>query len=129
MPFTKCIGAIPTVITGRPDPSHISMSFVERRNWTARTMMRPYTRLSNGFSRKVENHMAAVALNYFAYNFESPPDPDATKTSRDLQLKLQCSCGVQTWLRRFSLTRLSRAVGSTTSCFRSDSAETLATEV
>jgi hypothetical protein len=42
---------------------------VERQNWTVRTTMRRYTRLSNGFSRKIENHMAAVALNYFAYNF------------------------------------------------------------
>jgi hypothetical protein len=41
----------------------------ERQNWTLRTTMRRYTRLSNGFSRKIENHMAAVALNYFAYNF------------------------------------------------------------
>jgi IS1 family transposase len=65
----KCIGTIPTVVSGRPDPAHISTSFVERLNWTTRTSMRRYTRLSNGFSRKVENHMAAVALNYFAYNF------------------------------------------------------------
>lgn len=65
----KCIGAIPIVVTGRPDPSHISTSFVERQNWTVRTSMRRYTRLSNGFSRKIENHMAAVAINYFAYNF------------------------------------------------------------
>lgn len=64
-----CIGAIPTVVTGRPDPEHISTSFVERQNWTVRGTMRRYTRLSNGFSRKVENHMAAVAINYFAYNF------------------------------------------------------------
>jgi hypothetical protein len=65
----QCIGAVPTVITGRPDPSHISTSFVERQNWSVRTSMRRYTRLSNGFSRKIENHMAAVAINYFAYNF------------------------------------------------------------
>jgi hypothetical protein len=54
---------------GKPDPKHISTSYVERQNWTVRTNMRRYTRLSNGFSRKIENHMAAVALNYFAYNF------------------------------------------------------------
>jgi len=65
----QCIGAVPTVITGRPDPEHISTSYVERQNWSVRTSMRRYTRLSNGFSRKVENHMAAVAINYFAYNF------------------------------------------------------------
>jgi hypothetical protein len=64
-----CLGTIPTVITGRPDPDHISTSYVERQNWTVRTTMRRYTRLSNGFSRKIENHMAAVAINYFAYNF------------------------------------------------------------
>ena len=56
-------------MTGNPDPKHISTSFVERQNWTVRTNMRRYTRLSNGFSRKLENHAAAVALNYFAYNF------------------------------------------------------------
>jgi len=67
----QCIGAVPSVITGRPDPSHISTSYVEpkRQNWSVRTSMRRYTRLSNGFSRKIENHMAAVAINYFAYNF------------------------------------------------------------
>jgi IS1 family transposase len=65
----QCIGAIPTVITGRPDPEHISTSYVERQNWSVRTSMRQYTRLSNGFSRKIENHAAAVALSYFSYNF------------------------------------------------------------
>ncbi len=64
-----CIGALPKPVTGDPDPRHISTSYVERQNWTVRTAMRRYTRLSNGFSRKIENHMAAVALNYFAYNF------------------------------------------------------------
>ena len=44
-------------------------SFVERQNWTVRTTMRRCTRPSNGFSRKIENHMAAVAINDFAYNF------------------------------------------------------------
>src|SRR2546425_6514309 len=42
---------------------------LERQNWTVRTTMRRYTRLSNGFSRKLRNHAAATALNYFAYNF------------------------------------------------------------
>jgi IS1 family transposase len=65
----QCIGAQMSVITGRPDPNHISTSYVERQNWSVRTAMRRYTRLSNGFSRKIENHSAAVALHYFAYNF------------------------------------------------------------
>jgi hypothetical protein len=57
-----------TVMAG-PDPTHVSTSFVERQNWTVRTNMRRYTRLSNGFSRKLMNHAAAAALNYFAYHF------------------------------------------------------------
>jgi IS1 family transposase len=65
----KCIGCEMKEVSGRPDPKHVSTSFVERQNWTVRTMMRRYTRLSNGFSRKLENHAAATALNYFAYNF------------------------------------------------------------
>ena len=65
----ECIGIQMAVISGSPDPKHISTSFVERQNWSVRTAMRRYTRLSNGFSRKIENHAAAVALNYFAYNF------------------------------------------------------------
>ena len=56
-------------VSGNPDYEHVSTSFVERQNWTVRTTMRRYTRLSNGFSRKMENHAAATALNYFAYNF------------------------------------------------------------
>jgi IS1 family transposase len=64
-----CIGCVTKDVIGRPDPKYISTSFVERQNWTVRTTMRRYTRLSNGFSRKLENHAAATALNYFAYNF------------------------------------------------------------
>lgn len=65
----ECTGIQSAVITGRPDPNHISTSYVERQNWSVRTAVRRYTRLSNGFSRKIENHAAAVALHYFAYNF------------------------------------------------------------
>ena len=56
-------------VSGRPDFRHVCTSFVERQNWSVRTSMRRYTRLSNGFSRKLANHAAATALNYFAYNF------------------------------------------------------------
>lgn len=64
-----CLGCTAQVVSGDPDPKYISTSFAERHNWTVRTNMRRYTQLSNGFSRKFENHAAAVALNYFAYNF------------------------------------------------------------
>jgi IS1 family transposase len=65
----ECIGTEVIRVNGKPDPKHVSTSFAERQNWTIRTNMRRYTRLSNGFSRKIQNHEAAVALNYFAYNF------------------------------------------------------------
>jgi IS1 family transposase len=65
----KCIGIDVRHVSGNPDPKHICTSHVERQNWTVRTKMRRYTRLSNGFSRKLRNHVAATALNYFAYNF------------------------------------------------------------
>ncbi len=65
----QCIGCEQKRVSGNPDPEHISTSFIERQNWTVRTNMRRYTRLSNGFSRTLTNHAAAVALNYFAYNF------------------------------------------------------------
>lgn len=57
------------VIRGNPDPNHISTSFVERQNLSMRMGMRRFTRLTNGFSKKVENHAHAVALYFMHYNF------------------------------------------------------------
>jgi IS1 family transposase len=60
------------VIQGDPDPDHISTSYVERQNLTMRMGMRRMTRLTNGFSKKVENLSAAVALHFMWYNFGRP---------------------------------------------------------
>lgn len=65
----ECTGAKKERITGNPDRDHVSTSFVERNNLTMRMHMRRFTWLTNGFSKKVENHAYAVALHMMYYNF------------------------------------------------------------
>lgn len=65
----ECIGTDLVVIQGKPDKSKISTSYVERQNLTMRMSMRRFTRLTNGFSKKVENLEYAVALHFMHYNF------------------------------------------------------------
>ena len=57
------------IVTGDPNPKHISTSYVERQNLTMRMSMKRFARLSNGFSKKIENHAHAVAIHYMHYNF------------------------------------------------------------
>jgi IS1 transposase len=64
-----CMGARKAVISGKPDHNHVSTSYVERQNLTMRMNMRRFTRLTNAFSKKVENHEHSVALHFMYYNF------------------------------------------------------------
>jgi IS1 family transposase len=66
---TECVGARKETITGKPDPKHISTSYTERANLTMRMSMRRFTRLTNAFSKKLENHEHIVALYALWYNF------------------------------------------------------------
>ena len=65
----SCIGIDVKTISGNPDPKHVSTSYVERQNLTMRMSMKRFARLSNGFSKKIENHAHAVAIHYMHYNF------------------------------------------------------------
>ena len=64
-----CIGCETNVVCGEPDPEHISTSYVERQNLTMRMHMRRFTRLTNAFSKKLENHVHMIALYTVWYNF------------------------------------------------------------
>ena len=64
-----CIGSRKAAVMGRRDPKHISTSKVERQNLSMRMSMRRFTRLTHVFSKKIENHEAAVALYFMWYNF------------------------------------------------------------
>lgn len=83
-----CTGIVVKEIRGNPDPERISTSYVERQNLTMRMGMRRFTRLTNAFSKKVENLAHAVSLHYMHYNFArvhqslTVENPDGTRTKR-----------------------------------------------
>ena len=76
-----------TAIAGNPDVSHISTSIIERQNLTMRMSMRRFTRLTNGFSKKVENMKAAVSLHFAHYNF--------VRTHKTLRMTPAMAAGVE----------------------------------
>ena len=86
----ECIGCKKRKITGDPDPDHVSTSFVERQNLTMRMHIRRFTRLTNAFSKKLENHVAAIAIHYMHYNF--------CRVHQDAQ------AGLRRWLRASAAT-------------------------
>lgn len=65
----QCTGAIKTRVEGKPDPKHVSTSYAERQNLSMRMGTRRFTRLTNAFSKKAENHSHSVAIYFMHYNF------------------------------------------------------------
>jgi IS1 family transposase len=86
----ECIGARKEPITGRPDRKHISTSYVERQNLTMRMSMRRFTRLTNGFSKKLANHHHAQALYFLFYNF--------ARVHKTLRMSPAMAAGIETRL-------------------------------
>jgi hypothetical protein len=64
-----CVAARKSIQTGSPNEKHINTAFAERQNLKMRMQMRRFTRLTNGFSKLLQNHKHAIALHYFHYNF------------------------------------------------------------
>ena len=67
--LAACKGARKEIVQGSPDMAHVSISYTERQNLTMRMCMRRFTRLTNGFSKKVENHRAQFSVYFMYYNF------------------------------------------------------------
>lgn len=87
---SECVGARKDTITGKPDPKHVSTSYVERQNLTMRMSMRRFTRLTNAFSKKLTNHAHMVALYALWYNF--------VRQHKTLRMSPAMAAGIETSL-------------------------------
>jgi hypothetical protein len=88
---SDCVGARKDKITGNPDPKHVSTSYTERANLTLRMSMRRFTRLTNAFSKKLENHAHMVVLYALWYNF--------VRIHKTLKVTPAMAAGIETRLR------------------------------
>ena len=93
----KCIGAKKGAVQGCPDPAHVSTSYVERQNLTMRMSMRRFTRLTNAFSKKLENHVAAISLHFMHYNFVRPHRSLRTKKNNRITPAMAAGIASQPW--------------------------------
>ncbi len=87
---SDCVGTRKEKVTGNPDPKHVSTSYVERANLTMRMAMRRFTRLTNAFSKKLENHAHMVALYALWYNF--------VRVHKTLRMSPAMAAGIETRL-------------------------------
>ena len=108
----ECNGAIKTPILGKPDADFVSTSYVERSNLALRMGNRRFTRLTNGFSKKAENHAHAVSLFFMYYNF-CKPHGTLTKGNRGIKRTPAMAAGLtdHVWSVEEILAKMSGAIG------------------
>jgi hypothetical protein len=88
-----CAGAIKTQVMGKPEVAKVSASYVERQNLSIRMGLRRMTRLTNGFSKKVENHAHAFAIHMMHYNY-CRPHQTLTKAAKGIKTTPAMACGL-----------------------------------
>ena len=93
----KCIGTSRMAISGNPDPDHVSTSYVERHNLTMRMSMRRFTRLTNAFSKKIDNHACAIALYSIHYNMVRPHLSLRTKSDNRVTPAMAAGIASRPW--------------------------------
>lgn len=93
----KVIGCATSTIQGNPDPWHVSTSYVERQNLNMRMSMRRFTRLTNGFSKKVENFACAVSLHFMHHNWCRPHRTLRTKRNNRVTPAMACGLTDRPW--------------------------------